>query len=112
MELILFALVTIGMTNILVHGKILDDNHLGWRTWLKRQIGKKYEDVLECYECVGFWCGMLSGAYFLSCLPWNFFFYGFAGAGIMHAYTYVMDLIESKTDYEVNYEEDEQATGT
>jgi hypothetical protein len=98
MILVLFALATVGLTNVLVHGKILDDDHLGTRSWLKRQLGK-YADVLECYECTGWWSGLLLGVLLLSWNPLIFLPAAFAGAGIMHAYVNIMNLIESKTDF-------------
>lgn len=103
-SLILFIIATIGTTNILVHGKILDDDHLGLRSWIKKRLGK-YQDVLDCYECAGFWCGLVMGSCLIS--YWNPLILipcAFAGSGIMHAYVVVSELIQSKTDFVINDE--------
>lgn len=106
MILALFALATIGMSNILVHGRILDDDHLGWRNWLKNRLGK-FADVLDCYECTGWWCGLIMGLLLFSW--WNPLFFvpaAFAGAGLMHAYVNIMNLVESKTDFIIGVDHD------
>lgn len=103
----LFAAATIGLTNILVHGKILDDDHLGWRTWLKNRLGK-YADALECYECTGWWSGLLMGVLLVSFNPLYFVPCAFAGAGLMHLYTILTNYIESKTDFVIGGDEDVQ----
>ena len=100
--LLLFVISTIGMSNILVHGKILDDDHLGLRSWLKRKLGK-YKDVFDCYECTGFWCGFFMGSLLISF--WNPFVLipcAFAGSGIMHAYIILTDFLQSKTDFVID----------
>jgi hypothetical protein len=99
-EFLLWLLATVGFTNILVHGKILDDDHLGFRSWLKNKLGK-FSDVLECYECTGWWAGLLAGLALVSFNPLWFIGCAFAGAGVMHAYVNIMNLIESKTDFVV-----------
>jgi hypothetical protein len=109
-SLVLFILATIGLTNILVHGKILDDNHLGWRSWMKRQLGS-YQDLLDCYECTGFWAGMLLGFIVLLSewlwAPLLFLIVPFAGSAIGHFYSDISYLIQSKTDFVVSDEHDE-----
>jgi hypothetical protein len=106
--LILFLLASLGLTNILVHGKILDDDHLGWRSWLKRQLDKFwYSDVLDCYECTGFFAGMITGLCLVSYNPVYFVLCGFAAAGLMHAYVAIVEFLQSKTDYVVT-DDDEQ----
>jgi hypothetical protein len=101
MELILFAIATIGLTNILVSGKIFDDKHLGTRKWAKRQLGS-YSDLLDCHECTGFWSGLLMG--FLLFSFWNpcvLIPCAFAGAALSSFYNDLNYLILSKTDFVV-----------
>jgi hypothetical protein len=101
MELILFAIATIGLTNILVSGKIFDDEHLGTRKWAKRQLGS-YSDLLDCHECTGFWSGLLMG--FLLFSFWNpcvLIPCAFAGAALCNFYSSIQLLIDSKIDFEV-----------
>jgi hypothetical protein len=156
--LLLFLIATIGATNILVHGDILDKDHLGFRPWLKKRLGN-YQDLLDCYECSGFYCAVAVGflltstigtywilgivavvaSYFLlmrsflatydsnkvdrieNCVVFMTFFalviltsdlatlfvMGLAGCAVMHFYTVLNNYIQSKTDYVVS-EEDEQ----
>lgn len=63
MTLLLFILATIGLTNILVHGKILDV--IGLRQWVKDRMKPEHFEVFECYECTGFWSGLLMSIVFL-----------------------------------------------
>jgi hypothetical protein len=112
--LLLFSLATLGLTNILVHGKILDDEHLGVRSWLKRRLGK-YGDMLECYECSGFWAGLIMGMTLISFYPWIFLPCAFAGALLGHFYSTVILLIESKIEYvlpEEDHEQQSEETGS
>lgn len=124
-EIFIWLLATIGLANILVHGKIFDKDHLGWRDKLKKRLGK-YGDVLECYECIGWWSGLMTGFIYISSSCWCYFpsfvemswwsaimtmasitFFSslwilasaFAGAAIMHVYITMINFIESKTDF-------------
>lgn len=60
--MVLFILGTVGLTNLLVHSKILE----GFRGWVNGHAPKKVSQVLECYQCCGFWVGLLVGALLLS----------------------------------------------
>lgn len=108
MILVLFLIATIGLTNTVVHGKIFDDDHLGFRSWLRRQLERFFHsgDVLDCYECTGFWCGMITGLMLLSYNPVIFVGAGLAGVGLMHCYINIMNFIESKTDFIVGDTDD------
>lgn len=105
--LLIWALATIGLTDILMFGKILDDDHLKVRSWLKKVLGK-YADMLDCSVCTGWWSGLLLGILLVSFNPLYFIGCAFAGAGLMHAYVNIMNLIESKTDFIVGDNHDEQ----
>jgi hypothetical protein len=99
MILALFVLAVIGMTIILVNGSIFDDDHLGWRSWFKKKLGK-YGDLLECRVCAGWWAGLMMGlALFSWWNPLIFLPAAFAGSGIMTIYIILEDFIMSKTDY-------------
>ena len=107
----LFVLSTIGLTNVLVHGKIFDKEHLGFRPWLDKQIGKyvgdKYRDVLECYECTGWWSALLTSFILISFNPFICVCCAFAGAALGHFYSALYLLIESKIEYVVDNDEEE-----
>jgi len=100
-ELLWFALATIGLTNIMVHGKILDV--IGLRPWLREHMRPDYFQVFECYECSGFWAGLICGLFFLSPYHWWLLpICGFAGSAIAQTYTDVLYWLRSKTEFEVS----------
>lgn len=104
-ELFLFVLATAGLTNIIVHGKIMDV--IGVRQLLKSSLPPHVFSVFECYECTGFWAGMLCGASLISSQPWICIPCGFAGSFICKFVTDINYLILSKTDFVVGDDEAE-----
>lgn len=99
MTIILFMLATIGFTNIVVHGRILD--LIGLRSWLKQKLHPDLFELFECYECSGFWCGVLMGVILVSLNPFVFLSCGFAGAFLGHFYSMLTNYIVSKTEFEI-----------
>jgi len=100
--LTMFILATIGLTNILVHGKVLDLIKIGdksLRGWMKTPsfLG----EMLDCYECTGFWAGLLMGLIFF----WGSWLFvltaAFAGSVVAQTYTDLMYLLRSKIDFVV-----------
>jgi hypothetical protein len=99
---ILFCFATIGLTNIIVHGKVLDEIKVCGRTvrgWLYKWHFTK--ELSSCYECSGFWAGMICGAAFVWPNWWLIPIAGFAGSMLGKTYTDFMFFLESKTDFEV-----------
>lgn len=103
--LLLFLLATIGLTNILVHGRILDV--IPVRPWLRNILGPNWFELFECYECMGFWCGLICGFALISTNIFVCLACGFAGSVAAMCYNDVMYLIRSKVEFEVNDESDE-----
>lgn len=103
--LLLFLLATIGLSNIIVHGKIMDV--IGLRPWLKKTVSDDWYQLFECYECTGFWAGLLMGFLLVSYNPLIFIPCGFAGSVVAQFYSELVYLIRAKTDFVVE-EEDEQ----
>jgi hypothetical protein len=99
MNFILFALAVIGMTNIVVQGKIMDI--LKIRPLLKKILPESIYTFFECYECCGFWCGMVLGAMLVSFNPFQILAYGFSGSILASFYEEIVYLIRSKTEYEI-----------
>ena len=58
-NLILFACAAIGLTNIMVHGKIMEVT--GIRCWLQKHMSPDWFQLFECYVCSGFWAGLFCG---------------------------------------------------
>lgn len=106
MNLILFGLATIGLSNILVHGKILDVIKFfgkSIRQWLTTP--SFMSELLSCYECTGFWSGLIIGSLFFDPSRWyEIFLYGFAGSVLSQFYSEVIYLLRSKTDFVLNEE--------
>lgn len=101
---LLFCLATIGLTNIMVHGKILDV--IGLRSWLRNIMKPDHFQVFECYECSGFWSGLICGLFFLSpCHWWMIPVCGFAGGVLAQTYTDAMYWLRSKIEFELPNEE-------
>lgn len=111
MNLILFALATIGLSNILVHGKILDVIKIFGKSI--RQIltyPKFLNELLSCYECTGFWSGLIVGLIFFDQSRWyEIFLYGLSGSVLSQFYSEFIYLMRSKTDFVLDDEEKENA---
>lgn len=128
--LIIFMLATIGLTNTIVHGRILDlikfkiprlyffirylftsvliedKNRYSVREWIK---GTKFtSELFECHECTGFWSGMLIGFFLISHNPVYFISCGFAGSVLSQFYNDIVNLITSKTDLVLEDHDDNQ----
>lgn len=102
-SLIFFILSTIGLTNILVHGRIFDIikiKGLSLREWVYTVGWLK--SLLECYECTGFWAGMICGLLLVSQAWWMVLICGFAGSVIAQTYTDLIYLLRSKVEFEVD----------
>lgn len=111
MSLFFFILATIGLSNILVHGKILDLIKIfkkSIREWLTSL--NFLSELLSCYECTGFWSGLIVGSLFVDKSQWYLvFLYGLAGSVVSQFYSEIILLIRSKTDFVVE-EENEQSS--
>ena len=107
--LIMFFLATIGLTNILVHGRIFDVLKVGNKTvrqWMK-SMGT-FSEVWDCYECTGFWAGLFCGFFFFWGEWWFILPAGFVGSVISQTYTDLMYCLRSKIDFEVGDSDGEQ----
>ena len=79
MNLILFIIAAIGLTNIMVDSVVMDKP----RQWIANRTDNwffhKVNKILECYQCAGFWCGILCAIFLWT--PWlSWLLYGFAGS--------------------------------
>lgn len=92
---ILFILATIGMTNIMINGKILEIT--GVRPFFRRFMPPSSYEVFECYTCMGWWCGLIMGVVLVSHDPLVFFPCAFAGSVCSQFYIALYDFIEGNT---------------
>jgi hypothetical protein len=109
---VLFAVATIGLTNILVHGKILDEIKIFKKSIREiLHIFPFLKELLSCYECTGWWSGLFMGflTIILNNSSWGFIIiYPFAGSVLASFYSELIFFIRSKTDFVLNVEENEK----
>lgn len=108
-EFFLFCLATIGLTNILVHGRIMDV--IGLRPFAAMWLKKINSDgVLSCYECMGFWSGLLCGAIFFSSWSWwcipVILASGWAGSVLSQTYTELMYILNAGIKFDLEDKND------
>lgn len=103
---ILFAIATIGLTNILVHGAILDEIKI-YKMSIRELM--QYFDftkkILSCYECTGWWAGLFVGliTVWINQASWLYLLlYPFAGSVLSAFYSELIFMIRSKTDFVVD----------
>lgn len=96
-NLILFCLASIGMTNIIVDSRLLES----FREWVKGLVSEKVYEAFECHQCMGTWCGMVCGLILISYNPIIILLCGCAGS-FLASYAYLfMEMLLSKTDMEI-----------
>lgn len=101
---VLWMMATIGLTNILVHGKILDlikVYNLSVREWLKFLT---HPDLWDCYECTGFWSGLVCALVFFWGTWWFILPAAFIGSMVSQLYVDVVYLLRGKIELEINDE--------
>lgn len=57
-NLALFVLGSVGMTHIIVEGEIFRPI----RTFVEKYTVNFLSKLINCYQCTGFWCGLLVGS--------------------------------------------------
>lgn len=106
--LLIWAIATVGLTNIIVHGVIFDVLGKRWldkgiRPWLKEHMDSDWFQLFECYECSGFWSGLITGVFICSYLGgWYWLFillFGWAGSVLSQTYTETMEFMRSKIEF-------------
>lgn len=85
--LILFALASIGATEILVASSLFSPV----REYLKSRLPEALGKAIECRQCLGTWVGFVIGA---GIDPWHFILYGFAGSCLAITYHRVFVLAD------------------
>jgi hypothetical protein len=75
-NLVLFILASMGFTAILVDSSIMKS----FRDLMLKMLPESVYKVFECYQCMGFWSGIINGAIILSFNPVMLFSCGCAGS--------------------------------
>lgn len=105
-DLILFILATIGMTLIIVDGKIAQP----FRKWARSKKSTFLIDIISCHQCCGFWSGIFCGI--MTLLPYylilnKLFLFGCAASFVSMLGAIIVDYynallyIEKENDEEI-----------
>ena len=73
----LFILAVIGMTHIVVDSEIMEPVEDWAKGWLPTSL---HNALFNCYQCSGFWCGIVLGLLIVSFNPCVVFACGCAGS--------------------------------
>jgi len=94
MEILLFMLGVIGMTHIIVDASIFQ-----WlRDFLDTTLPEKISKLIHCYQCTGFWCGLLCGWAAFPGVTWQqIFLAGCAGSVLANFMAIYMNYLEART---------------
>jgi hypothetical protein len=92
MYLILFIFGVIGLTHILVDSEIMGPIH-EWTEARNEWLGK----MMDCQQCMGFWCGIVLGLMLLSFNPLIVFAAGCAGSFLAQLGYWTLDALERYT---------------
>lgn len=90
MSLILFILAVVGLTHIVVDSEISRPVH-EWIEPRSRLVAK----VMDCYQCSGFWCGLVLGPILVSYHPPVWIACGCAGSFLAQLGWLVLDSLEA-----------------
>lgn len=102
MEIFLFTLGVIGMTHIIVDATIFQ-----WlRDWMDAKLPEKVSKLVHCYQCSGFWCGIVCGALAFPLTAGNLFLAGCAGSVLANFVALYMNYLEAKTIINLPEEKD------
>ena len=94
MEIVLFCLGCIGMSHIVIEGKIFEST----RNWLKPKLPSTLYSLFECYQCTGFWAGLLCSFLAFHDISWyQVFVGGCAGSFLSASGALVLNYLEAKT---------------
>ncbi len=104
-QLALFVFGVIGLTNILIYGKILQ----GLRDFFSMLLPDSFYEILECYQCMGFWTGMIIGYIVMTSHFSGILVCGFAGSFLSHFAALLVEYLEAHNmiPYDVGYIDEE-----
>ena len=96
----IFCFATIGLTNIIVDSSLFAPI----RKRLQSVLNESVYELFECHQCCGTWCGFICGGILIS---WNrvvMLMCGFAGSFLASTHYLLVELILSKTDFDIDAE--------
>jgi len=106
-DFLLFATVTIGLTHIVVDSVIMQP----FRDWVKAKakpeeetknwFWDKVSQAIGCYQCAGFWCGLVAGAIVVSWNPVLMVACGWASSFLALLAAHLLNYLEAKSIIEI-----------
>ena len=104
--ILFFALASTGLTHILVESKVIEPirDFLLLLTKKIPYVGSMLEYMLECYQCMGFWSGLVCGYYLISHDLPIVLLCGFAGSFVSYATASYLAYLEARTVIELDDE--------
>lgn len=90
---LLFCLASVGLTQIVVEGEIMEVP----REWLRSNLHPKVFKVFECPMCFGFWSGMICGAMLLELNILVILGAGFAGSFLSTFANIFLNYLEARS---------------
>lgn len=97
---LLYCFATIGLTNIIVDSSLFAPVRSLIKSWVHSSVA----ELFECHQCCGTWCGFICGGFLISWNPIIVLMCGFAGSFLASSHYLIVELILSKTDFEVDVE--------
>jgi hypothetical protein len=89
---VLYALATIGLTHIIVDGGIFQPV----RDAIKLYCWEWLDHLIACYQCVGFWAGLLTGYVLVAHNIGEVIMCGFASSFLAYLAADYLNYLESK----------------
>ena len=93
-NLTLFALSTVGLTNIIVDPAAIAKP---FRDFVEKRSHPWLAKLFSCYQCTGTWSGFLCGYLIVSRNPWTVFLCGMAGSYLATMSATYMNYLEAKS---------------
>lgn len=91
-SLVLFALATVGLTNIIVDPALIAKP---FRDFADKRLHPWLSKLFSCYQCSGTWVGFLCGYLIVSRDPWVVFLCGMAGSHLATMSATYMNYLEA-----------------
>lgn len=92
-NLVLFLLGVVGLTMILVDSSIMAPI----RDLLQKILPEKIYKVFQCYQCMGFWSGIIGGVILIDLHPLIVFMCGCAGSAASSFWATYLNYLEAQS---------------
>jgi hypothetical protein len=97
--LLFFACAVIGFTNIIVDPATIAQPFRDFVADRKEKsvLWKWLDKLMSCYQCTGFWVGIICGLILISYNPFNLFMCGVAGSFLATWGAYYLNYLEARS---------------